>query len=363
MNGTLTRSLESSEIQPSSAKMIEVDGRGRIYAVAFLVDGKHVVSGGVEGKIRRWRVEDGMEVCTPIDAGGTVYDIAVSRDGKWIVSGTQLGSVQVWNAENGKKANEFKGHSHLVNAVDVSPDSTKIATGSHDDTACVWSLSTGRRLVGPWEHDHRVLAVKFPPGGRFIATATWNSIFILDSQSGNLIVNIPIEVPLSSNHSLAWSSNSKHLLAVSSGRIICLDAPTGAILFQWSIHGDEYNRIALASDGAFIAASSGSSVSFWDAATHEQIGSVVQHTDEVRCMAISANHDIVIGGGKKITLDSLCNIHPSLYYDTVSTFKSRTLLGCSTNNAVISINRKLSTLFVQSTKDRVCPFPVLPRAF
>ena len=322
MSGILTRSLESSEDQPSSAKTIEIDGK--IWSVGFLVDEKHVVSGGNDGKIRRWRVEDGMEVGAPMEAGSAVFNIVVSRDGKWIVSGTRGGQVQVWNAENGKKVTEIRGHNHWINAVDVSPDSTKIASGSDDNTACVWSLSTGQRLLGPWNHGDHVFAVKFSPNGRFIATATWKSIFIYDSQSGNLVVKVPIDVAYSPNHSLAWSSNSKHLFAVSSGKIICLNASTGATLSQWSIHADSDNGIALASDGTFIAASSRFSVSFWDATTHKQIGPVIEHTANVNCMAISANHDVVISGSDKIILDSLCNILPSSYCDSVSTFESRT---------------------------------------
>ena len=58
-----------------------------MWLVAFLADGKHVLSGSREGKIRRWRVEDGKEVGTPMDAGSAVLSIAVSRDGKWVVSG------------------------------------------------------------------------------------------------------------------------------------------------------------------------------------------------------------------------------------------------------------------------------------
>ena len=304
MNGILTRGLESSGVQPSSANTIEIDSQSIILSVAFLVDGKHIVSGDTGGKIRRWRVEDGMEAGTPMDAWNPVCNIAVSRDGKWIVSGTgRSGLVQVWNVDEGKKVTEFKGHHSYVRAVDVSPDSTKIASGSNDNTASVWSLSTGKRLLGPWEHDNYVIAVKFSPDGRFIATATWRSVSVYDDR--DLVFNVPVDITLSHNHSLAWSSNSKQLFAVYSGKIICLDTPTGATLSQWSIHGDEYNRIALASDGAFIAASSGSSVSFWDATTHEQIGSVIQHTGRVECMAISANYDIAIGGGKRITLGSL----------------------------------------------------------
>ena len=158
----LTRSPEWSEVQPSSAKMIRNDGQGEIWSVGFPIDGKHIVSGGNEGKIRCWRVEDGMEVGVPMDAKSTVYDIVVSRDGKWIVSGMGRGQVQVWSADDNEKVTEIRGGS-WVNAVDVSPDSMKIASGSEDRTASVWSLSTGQRLLGPWKHDDEVFGVKFSP--------------------------------------------------------------------------------------------------------------------------------------------------------------------------------------------------------
>ena len=200
MNGMLTRSLESElgEVRPSSAKTIKISSRYNIWSV---VDGKYVVGVDDEGKIRRWRVKDGMETRTPMDAGSWVCDIAVSRDGKWIVSGTTGGMVQAWNVENGEKATEVNAHSDWVRAVDVSPDSTRIASGSGDRTACVWSLSTGQRLLGPWEHDDIVFAVKFSPDGRFIATTKRGFSRIYDSRDGNLVVNVPIEVSSSVSES------------------------------------------------------------------------------------------------------------------------------------------------------------------
>ena len=299
--------------------MIEIDGQ--VGPVAFLVDEKYVVSCGDGGTIQRWRVEDGMEVGVPMNAGDSVRDIAVSQDGKWIISGTSKSLVQVWSVKSGKKVREFKARGDWVQAIDVSPDSTTIASGSHDKTACVWSLSTGKRLLGPWEHDDIVSAVKFSPDGCFIATATVMVSRIYDSRDGNLVVNVPLDSEISCLlRPLAWSSNSEHLFAVSYGKITCLDASTGAILSQWSIHGDYYSSIALASDGAFIAASSGSSVSFWDTTTHKQIGSIIEDIPYIDCMAISANYDIVISGGNGITLGSLRNILPSSYCDNVSTF-------------------------------------------
>ena len=70
---------DSENSDQKEAKPIKIDVRDFIYSVAFLDDGKHLVSGGQEGKIRRWRVESGQEVGTPMDAGSPVLSIAVSE--------------------------------------------------------------------------------------------------------------------------------------------------------------------------------------------------------------------------------------------------------------------------------------------
>ena len=334
-NGLAAGTQEANENESSSSsvgqkeeKPTEIDVPHWIESVAFLTDGEHIVSGGYEGKIRRWQVKDGKEVGTPMDAGSIVWSFAVSRDGKWIVSGTRGGQVRMWNAESHEKVNGFKGHDSSVYAVDVSPDGTKIATGSYDETACVWSLSTGQRLLGPFEHRNWVIAIKFSPDGRLIATATLGrkSVRIYDSQDGRLIVDFPVGLVESfKNQSLAWVSDSKQLFALShDGHIHRLDVSTHATLFKWPIHGN--NRpgcISLASNGTFIAASDYSSVSFWDTVAHKQIGSVIHHAARVESMAISANYDLVTGAGKKIILWNLLDILPCSYFDDVSASASK----------------------------------------
>ncbi|KAI9456181.1 WD40-repeat-containing domain protein [Boletus coccyginus] len=317
----LMKTQESSEIGSSSstihqeeAKPIVIDGRDYIYSVAVLVDGKHVVSGGEEGKIRRWRIEDGGEVGTPMDAGSAVFNIAVTRDGKRIVSVTRACSVMVWNAGTRSKATEFKAHGEWVRAVDISPDSTKIATGSDDFTACVWSLSTGEKLLR-LKHDNYVVATKFSPDGRLFATATFihNSVRVYDSRNGSLLVDFPVTVNSAGNQSLVWASDSKQLFVLShDGYIHHIDVSAKTTLSKWLIHGTNNPAcIALASNGTFIAASENSSVSLWDTTTHEQIGAVIEYTHTICSMAISSNYDLVTSGDKKITFRALCDTLPS----------------------------------------------------
>ncbi|KAG8214228.1 hypothetical protein J3R82DRAFT_11026 [Butyriboletus roseoflavus] len=323
---TLVNGKPSNENSSSSSivhqqqvlKHIKFDVRHSIRSVAFLVDENHVVSGCDERKIRRWRVEDGKEVVgTSMDAGSTVVTIAVSRDGKLVVSGMIGGEVMVWNAESHEKVIGFKGHSKQVFAVDVSPDATKVVTGSEDKTACVWSLSTGHRLLGPLKHDNTVVATKFSPNGHLVATATWDrySIRIYDSQNDQHLVDFPIRVNSAFNQSLAWASDNKQLFALSyDGAINRLDVSTGTAVFQWPIHSNKYPTcIALASNGTFVAASGGSSVSFWDTTTHKQIGQVIQDDRFVQSMTISPN-GLATGGDKTITLHSLCDILPRSYF-------------------------------------------------
>ena len=344
----LTRSLASGSLKRNTK--IDIYG-GDVSSIAFLVDGKHVVSGGEGGKIRCWRVADGVEVGTPMEAGSAVYSIAVSRDGKWIVSGTESGLVQVWNAESGEKVTEFKSPltNTSVREVDVSPDSTQIASGSSDGTVFVWSLSTWKQLFGPWRPStgEDVLAVKFSPDGRLIATTTkrergWGGPFVNlrvnDSQDGHILAEVTIETSNFSEQPLAWSSNSKQLFALSDDcKIYCLDATTGTTLSQWYVRGNNARCIILGNNGAFIAASVGSSVSFWDTTTRKRIGSVIEHSTAqvhyINCMAISANYDIAIGGGSRITFRTLHGILPSSYVITFA----------STLNQTVSLTDAVST--------------------
>ena len=318
----------ASTSDQKEAKPIEIDGRGVIWSVVFLADGKQAVSGGTEEKIRCWRVEDGKEVGTPMDAGSSVFNTAVSQDGKWVVSGTASGFVTVWNAESHSKVTELKAHNRGVCAVDVSPDGTTIATGSRDNTLCIWSLSTGRRLLKPLEHDNWVVAVRFSPNGGLAATATWDrDVRVYDrlDQNGRLLVVFPVQDNSTSNQSLAWASDNKRLFALSrDGNVHCLDVSTGSTLSQWTIHSSDNARcIALAGNGTFIAVCANSSASFWDTTTHERIGPVIEHTHDIGSVAISTDYDLVTAAGSRVTVRNLCDVFPSPYCDDVSALVSQ----------------------------------------
>ena len=90
--------------------MIDSDGEDNIMSVAFLVDGKHFVSGGIAGKTRRWRIEDGQKVGMPIDVGSVRYSQhrGVTRwrvdrqwDAKWLGDGLESNHPRTSNLVRG----------------------------------------------------------------------------------------------------------------------------------------------------------------------------------------------------------------------------------------------------------------------
>ena len=330
----LTRTQESSEnsspstiVHQKEAKPIVIDCQKSIYSVAVLTDGKHIVSGDAGGKIQRWRIENGKQVGAAMNAGGAVLNITVPRDGNVIVGGTNGGLVTVWNAESHSKVTEFRAHRGWVRALDVSPDAWNIATGSDDESAYVWSLETGKRQLGALQHDNWVVAAKFSPNGRLFATATCNhdSVWVYDSQNGSQQAGFLVKVyssfeKFNHNQPLVWASDNKQLFVLSvDGYIHRVNVSTGTTLQQWHIHSsDRPTCIALAGNGTFIAAAAGSSVSFWDTTSQEQIGTVIEYTHDIWSMAMSANYDLVASGDKRITLQALSDTLPSHYLDNKS---------------------------------------------
>ncbi|KAF8431059.1 WD40-repeat-containing domain protein [Boletus edulis BED1] len=312
--------------------MLEIKARNAIYTILFAEDGKQVLSGGVEGKLRRWRVEDGQEVDKPIRTkSAEIFAAALSPDGKWLVCGLRPSRyagaapyVMVWDALTHEKVFDIHSHTNTVLSVDVSPDSAKFATGSVDNLVFIWSMRTGQRRVGPLFHDGWVVAVRFSPDGDRIATASASftpnpkSIRIYNSKDGQQLLNIPFWFSTEASSPLAWSIDGRQLFAVWSGgsEAKSFDTSSGMLLSKWSLPScGSSASVAPACNQKFIIITSSKSMSFWDTLTCTQIGTVIKHANDVLSIALSPSDDCIVTGDKKgkVTIRSLHDILPSSY--------------------------------------------------
>jgi eukaryotic-like serine/threonine-protein kinase len=67
--------------------------------------------------------------------------VAFSPDGKKIVSGGDDNRLKVWDAASGQETLTLKGHTDRVWSVAFSPDGKKIVSGSEDKTLKVWDAT------------------------------------------------------------------------------------------------------------------------------------------------------------------------------------------------------------------------------
>lgn len=306
-------------------KIIEIDECSPINCVAFLRDEENIVGGGDEGPLRYWEIKDGRHV-EAVGCGDGVLTVGVSRDGQHIVCGTKSGLVTVWDMTTHKKVVEIKGHTYWVVAVDVSPDSKSVGTASYDGAASIWDIRTGQLLVTLLRANSgtALVTLKFSTSGSRVAISPYahDSVGIRDSQSGRLLVNIPVRLSSSGNEptvTVAWSGDDQQLFAVShDGNIHCFDASSGSLLSKWPIHSIcQPASIVLSNNGNFIGASADSSISFWDVSTHSQLGPVITHPGSVQSIALSSDDNCLVSGGrtgKKIIVWNLQNIIPEPYH-------------------------------------------------
>ncbi|OAX32546.1 tricorn protease domain 2-containing protein, partial [Rhizopogon vinicolor AM-OR11-026] len=125
---------------------------GRIHSFIFLHDNVHVVSGSLDGTMRKWDCETGRLIGEPWKGeGGGIPALALSPDGKTIACGRMDGSVQRWDT-NGKMIKSiWTGHGNRVRSLSWSPSGGRVASGSYDGIILIREAKSGKVEVGPIE--------------------------------------------------------------------------------------------------------------------------------------------------------------------------------------------------------------------
>lgn len=144
-----------------------------------------VYSGGSEGVIRRWRLDDSSEVLFPEGHVCYVHSLAFSPCGSRLFSIGYDGSLRAWEVANGACLFVARGHDGPIRALSVSPDGKLVFTGGKDGTVRGWYAKDGsprsRWQIAPSRTDSRtpeggysmsgepVGAIAVSPDGRFVA--------------------------------------------------------------------------------------------------------------------------------------------------------------------------------------------------
>ncbi|MDB6072723.1 MAG: hypothetical protein JWO89_363, partial [Verrucomicrobiaceae bacterium] len=127
-----------------------VDIEGKASAMAFSADGASlfVAAGdaGVSGVAYQFNVADGKLVRKFAGHTDALYALAISPDGKQLVTGGYDQKIKLWDLATGKEKATLKGHNGCINALAFRPDGKVLASASADRTIKLWDAIRATRL-------------------------------------------------------------------------------------------------------------------------------------------------------------------------------------------------------------------------
>ena len=221
--------------------------------VAISPDGTRVASGGIDGRIRLWRVDQDPARVPPLAKvpGGAL--VAFSPDGRLLAgAGGVDNRVRLWDSDSGRPVGRpFAGFKNAgVSAMAFSPDGKTIA---------IEGLQFPMRL--------RDVATRRPVGPPF--------------RGGDSVAE-----------SLAFSGDGKILAGGDAvGKIWLWDVATGRRLGPAirAFDAATADSVTLNNDGSLLAAGGGSEVQLWDVATRRPLGPPLEDDAPEGHVAFSAD--------------------------------------------------------------------------
>lgn len=160
--------------------------RGSVESLAASPDGKLLVSGWSDGKVRVWSTL-GRNLLAEFDGhDGGVGAVAVSADGRWAVSGGDDFAIKIWDLTDMEEMRAEPDRGFGVSFVGILPQQRQAITCS--DRIDLWDLKTGQKAA-EFGKEKRTLG----DGGKIIlATLSRDAREIVLARNTNVEVwNIP----------------------------------------------------------------------------------------------------------------------------------------------------------------------------
>lgn len=158
--------------------------------VCFATDGKSIVSGWSDGKIRAFKPQTGKLMYAINDAHRDgVSALCCTSDGRSVISGGVSGQIRVWaiGRTSQKMVASMKEHKGRVNCVQVNFDDTECVSASSDGSCIVWDLKRYLRSNVMFASSQFKSIMYHPDQSQLLTTGTDRKLTYWDVTDGNPI--------------------------------------------------------------------------------------------------------------------------------------------------------------------------------
>jgi WD40 repeat protein/transcriptional regulator with XRE-family HTH domain len=330
----------------SSAKLLH-GHTDFVWDIAFSPDGRLLVSGGRDGTLRLWNVQDGQSIHVLEGHKHDVYGLAISADSQLLVSAGKDQTVRLWHLQSGRNLKTLRGHTGGIHSlslssddqilassgqnemiqlwrlqpdgnlssfhpykifssptrqisafstVSFSPDNQTLAINRHDESIALWNIQTGH--LDRWSaHNAAVWTVLFSPGGQILASSSYDcTVRLWDVQTHHCLQ--VLRGHQSVVRAIAFDPGGQGLASSSSDHTIRLwDVQTGACLRILQEHTGAVFALAFDKSGQRLASGSHDhTIRVWDIETGACLQALQGHTGAVWTVAISPQGNTLVSG-------------------------------------------------------------------
>ena len=197
-----------------------------VEALQFSPDGKMLASGGRDGLVKLWDIEDGLLRYDLKSHAMPVRSVAFSPDGNTIADASEDGDTNRWDVRTGKAIGsrlQLNAPGDGVDAVAFGPDGRTLATGGRRSLAnrqayvVVWDAGAEilkQSLVG---HSAYVTALAFSPDGKRLASGgVDHTVRIWNAETGRQIVTSGVRIGVTDPDS-SWTRRYRIVPVVGAG--------------------------------------------------------------------------------------------------------------------------------------------------
>jgi GTPase SAR1 family protein len=164
--------------------------KGHNYTVgnlAFLAEGREVLSAAEDGYLRRWDAKTGTYLAQCKLPFKALFGIAASADGSRI-GGAALGEgLALWSGCEGAEPVVFREDVAGQSPVSLPADGRFAFTGTEDGKVAQWDLTEGRRVAAFEGHSGQVLALAVTLDGRFCVSGGEDSVRLWAVETGQCL--------------------------------------------------------------------------------------------------------------------------------------------------------------------------------
>jgi len=250
----------------------QASGVGKVNAVRFSPDGRHVASGGTDRKVLVWEPDTG-KVVRELGQETFVETLAFLPKSDRLLVGGGSGKIGLWNAATGQLDRTYDTEMTGVHGLAVTADGRRALAvgflrepnGKIHTVLRVWDLESGKEVLQkrlPSRSDNRQAAMS--ADGRFVLAddpVDPYSVVLWEIESGKKVRSFLQRE--GTVFSVAISPEGRRLLVGGGGIMELFEMDSGKHLASFTGHGGPFRAITFSPDGQFAVSANSTRVFLW----------------------------------------------------------------------------------------------------